>query len=62
MKDIAFTGKAWNDFIEWSEKDRKIFEKLALTLPDCATVFIDFKRFFAYFILCNAADDSFALL
>jgi len=29
MKNIAFTGKAWNDFIEWSEKDRKIFEKLS---------------------------------
>ena len=23
---------------------------------------IDFKRFFEYFILCNAVDDSFALL
>jgi toxin YoeB len=29
MKDIAFTGKAWSDFIEWSKTDRKIFEKIS---------------------------------
>jgi toxin YoeB len=34
MKDIAFTSKAWSDFIDWSKTDRKIFEKISLLIEE----------------------------
>jgi toxin YoeB len=34
MKNIAFTEKAWNDFIEWSKTDRKIFEKISTLIEE----------------------------
>ena len=36
MKDIAFTAKAWSDFIEWSKTDRKIFEKISKLIEETA--------------------------
>jgi len=34
MKNIAFSGKAWTDFIEWSKTDRKTFEKISLLIEE----------------------------
>ena len=34
MRNIAFTGKAWTDFMEWSKSDRKIFLKISLLIEE----------------------------
>ena len=34
MKNIAFSGKAWTDFIEWPKTDRKTFEKISLLIEE----------------------------
>jgi toxin YoeB len=34
MKNIVFTDKSWNDFIDWSKNDRKIFEKISTLIEE----------------------------
>lgn len=36
MKNIAFSGKAWTDFIEWPKTDRKTFEKISQLIAETA--------------------------
>jgi toxin YoeB len=34
MKDIKFNGKAYEEFIEWAETDKDIYEKIKTLLKD----------------------------
>jgi toxin YoeB len=34
MKNIEFTDKGWNDFIEWSKNERKIFNKVSRLIEE----------------------------
>lgn len=34
MKDIKFNGKAYEEFVEWAETDKNIYEKIKELLKD----------------------------
>ena len=34
MKDIKFNGKAYEEFIEWAETDKDIYDKIKTLLKD----------------------------
>ena len=34
MKDIKFNGKAYEEFVEWAENDKNIYEKIKELLKD----------------------------
>ena len=34
MRNIEFTEKGWEDFIEWSKNERKIFKKISKLIEE----------------------------
>jgi toxin YoeB len=34
MRNISFTAKGWDDLIEWSKNDRKIFDKISALIEE----------------------------